>query len=164
MPYEFKNGANGEEQVINWFASHDIICLKGEKTNKYFDLSFQYDKKELTIEVKNDVMGAKTGNIALEFWNSRQQSPSGICVTKADFWVHIFKRELYITTVTELRKFIKNNDATKIIFSGGDKNANLYIYPATKILSTFQRADSFNTEKFKEYISRYISTKSIHQS
>ena len=82
----------------------------------------------VTMEIKNDEMSKKTGNIALEYYNSKSCKPSGITATKADIWVHKINGELWIIRVSELINFTKTEKPVKMISGGGDNNADLLIY------------------------------------
>jgi hypothetical protein len=99
-------------------------------------LRYEYDiyathintDKELTFEVKNDVMASRTGNVAVEFHNSKQDKPSGIDRTTALFWTHKLDADIWIISVAKLREFLKKEIPHRIIIGGGDDNANLYLY------------------------------------
>lgn len=135
-PKEFAQGKKGENMVSDLFSKIGGKSVIPEKFSKYHDLELELANKKFTGEVKYDNMGQRTGNIALEFWNSKQNAPSGITATKATLWFHIFKDEIWVANTIALKLYIQNNTPNKIIFSGGDNNANLYIYKADTILSS----------------------------
>lgn len=87
------------------------------------------------FEVKNDVMASKTGNVALEYFNSKSKKASGITATKADWWVHKIDGELWIIRVADLLNFTKSEKPRKIINGGGDNNADLLIYEIERFTS-----------------------------
>lgn len=82
----------------------------------------------LTFEVKHDVMAKKTGNVAIEFHNSKKNEPSGIYVTKANIWAHKILDEIWLCSVSDLKEFVKNEKPVKIVIAGGDDNADLFIF------------------------------------
>lgn len=135
-PKEFWQGNKGEQLVVSLIIKLGGNAIQPEKFSKFHDLEIELDNKKFTGEVKYDLMGHRTGNIALEFWNSKQDAPSGITATKADVWFHIFEEKIWAAQTLALRMYIQNNKPDKTIFSGGDKNANLYIYKANTILSS----------------------------
>lgn len=135
-PKEFAQGSKGEKMVIDLLSKVGGKSVIPEKPLKSHDLEIELGNKKFTGEVKYDLMGHRTGNIALEFWNSKQNAPSGITATKADLWFHIFKEEIWVANTISLKVYIQNNQPNKIIFSGGDNNANLYIYKADTILTS----------------------------
>lgn len=117
-------------------------AVNNDKDTKYdFDVFASTARGLTTFEVKYDIYSERSGNIAIEFWNSKKNAPSGINVTKADYWVHILpnngKMNAYITTVKTLKDFIKSTPACRTIFDGGDKNANIYLYKSQIILPIF---------------------------
>jgi hypothetical protein len=122
-------GNKGEQIVIA------ILNKNGHKCEKidgrlYYDLVM--NDTDL-IEVKYDIMSKKTGNIAIEYWNCKSNTPSGITATSAKYWVHIaFSKDgtmsVYMAEVDILKKWIQNTPPKKTIKAGGDDNADLYIY------------------------------------
>ncbi len=156
-PKEFIIGSKGETLVSEIFNRHGLTCNKPKVFNRFHDLIFAHDKTDYTIEVKYDVMGARTGNIALEFWNSKAEKPSGIVASQATLWAHIFDGGVYIVSVLDLRVFLQNNKPLRIIFSGGDNNANLYLYKAADILkSVFVRIDLLNKKQFLDVVKKCL--------
>lgn len=125
----FKIGNKGEDIVIDIYTKKGRKC---EKSNGKINHDLILDDT-FYLEVKYDIMSKRTGNIAIEYHNSKKNTPSGISATKADFWVHIAftktgDRMVYIAPVSELKKWIADNKPKKVIIAGGDDNADLYIY------------------------------------
>lgn len=157
-PREFFQGNKGEQLVVALLTKVGGSAIQPEKFSKFHDLEIELDNKKFTGEVKYDLMGHRTGNIALEFWNSKQDLPSGITATKADVWFHIFKDEIWVAQTLALRVYIQNNPPNKTIFSGGDKNANLYIYKADTILSSaFLCLDKLNDKEIIKELSAMVA-------
>jgi hypothetical protein len=107
----------------------------------------------LTFEVKCDLMAAKTGNIAIEFYNTRSVKASGIDGTKADFWVHITDA-MYIIETNQLKSLIKSVKPKRIITSGGDGNASLYLYPTSFLDENFRNLEKMSVKEINSYLNR----------
>ena len=107
-----------------------------------------------TIEVKNDLYAAKSGNIALEFWNSRKNKAAGIEATKADLWAHIIPGSgVWITSVKKLKDYVAGHPSFRTIFSGGDGNADMYLYKMDEILpAIFIECGKLTPEKLRQTV------------
>jgi hypothetical protein len=151
-PKEFRFGKKGEDIVLELLTKLDIPANRPEPFSKYYDLILKLDK-EYTAEIKADLMGARTGNIALEFWNSRKNEASGISATKSDLWFHIFCKEVWVANTLDLKVYVQNNSPHKMTFDSGDKNANLYLYNAKVIFGDiFTRLDNLDIKTAKELL------------
>lgn len=117
--------------------SHDIeVLLYGDKhncdPNKY---------TRFTVEVKNDIMALKTGNIAVEIFNPKAGRPSGLTSTKADVWVFVLGNEIWATPTKVLKEFVDNTRPYRKIEIAGDNNATILLYRKKTILPIFIRID-----------------------
>jgi hypothetical protein len=84
---------------MNKFSSADILQLL---IARYFEREFgpsvvsvgnapKWDIKfssGISMEVKCDTTAARTGNAAIEYWDTRRNKPSGILETEASWWLH----------------------------------------------------------------------------
>ena len=146
---KYNLGKNGELYVVDIFTK---LGFKAELNNDYdkrydYDITIDLDGKKYTIEVKYDLYSIKSGNIAIEYWNSKKDTAAGINATLADIWVQLLPQKnceiyVYAISVNKLKDYIKNNSPFKNIFSGGDKNSNMLIYRIEDIISEFIRLDS----------------------
>lgn len=146
-----KIGDKAEIEVLNILRSIGLNCeLNNNKELKY-DYDIISSNPILTFEVKMDLYATKSGNICIEFFNSKKNIPSGIMITKADYWIHVLiENEImvpYIISVCELKKFISTTSPHKTITSGGDKNANLFLYKKEDILSKFILLSEFDLKE-----------------
>ena len=128
-----KSLAIGQEAELELVTHLNSIGMKAHvnqvKELRYdFDVQADYKLSSVTFEAKNDKMATKTGNVAIEYYNSKQCKPSGIYVTKAKWWVHKIDGVMWICEVEKLINFTKTEKADKMIVGGGDKNADLFIY------------------------------------
>lgn len=127
-------GNIAEQLLIQKLAEFGIQAFKNEDKAKrsYFDIFADIAGHNTTFEVKYDLMAAKTGNIAIEFFNSKSNKPSGIGITEADYWIHVLKIDnintIFICPVNELKEFIKNTKPKRIVYGGGDNNADILLF------------------------------------
>jgi len=166
FPQSHNIGKQGEGLLIAILNSVGLNATKNQdlETKYDYDVSFQLGKSNKTVEVKFDAMAVKTGNLCIEYHNSKQDKPSGIDVTKADIWCHIVldgdNPTVWITSVAKLRSYIQNNEPMKKIKNGGDKNANLYLYRLDDILlggnSIFKRIDNVDNTTVTKHIKEVL--------
>lgn len=100
--------------------------------NADYDLQMKDVEKDkiYTFEVKEDFMCAYTGNVGLEY-DSRGK-PSGISISKADFYAYVLHRPLhikqcFIQATKALKRKITNKQYFRIV-NGGDKDSNTLMY------------------------------------
>jgi len=122
-----------------------------------YDISCDWDDGDhsqwgFTTEVKYDVMASKTGNVAIEIRNTRQNKPSGIAGTRADLWCHTLEDEVWLGNVNEILLYIAQNKPTRTIKNAGDGNATVLLYKKDDIRKVFIRIDKLNPLELKEAI------------
>lgn len=103
-------------------------CTDNSEREKLSDYDIKVVKPEFTIEVKDDIYSAKSGNAAIEYWNSKSNKPSGITVTKSDFWCHIISGEPFVVKTQVLRDFINITKPKRMLQGAGDGNADIMLY------------------------------------
>lgn len=118
---------------------------------------------DFTIEVKYDIYSAKSGNIAIEYFNSKSNKPSGLTATKADFWVQVTPdKGLYIVTVEKLKRYIDIHPPFRTITAAGDGNADLFLYKSDLIFfDVFCRCDALSSEELNSYINKELYSENI---
>ena len=108
-------------------------------------------------------MACDTGNLAIEYWNSKQDSASGLSVTKATLWIHIIKDGEHMTiwaiNTESLRQFVKDNKPFKKMERVGDRNSNIYLYKLDDILPQFTRLDNTDVKTVQKNIKTLIGGK-----
>jgi hypothetical protein len=142
-------GNKGESRVKELFEKASFVVTKNpEKYNR--EKMGQWDLRigEVLVEVKTDAMSEKTGNIAVETFNTKLCKPSGITSTTAQFWCYCFLNgQIWIAKVTTLRSFLGETKPFREIPSGGDDNAYLVLYKRDVILGQcFVRIDNLPVE------------------
>lgn len=134
---DFKTGKKAEQLVTKLFEAAGFTVTANESTDKKeligWDLCLTKDDICVKVEVKYDVMAAKTGNVAVEYFNHKKGEPSGILATKADYWIYVFgKDDYWIVEVSVLKKFL-NNERGRMV-SGGDNNSQMILYKKDRVL------------------------------
>lgn len=117
------------------------------KLKDYDVIATLTDDSTVSFEVKFDMYAAKSGNIAIEFFNSKSSTPSGLTATKADLWCHVITNPMsvWVASVVRLKKFCEEVKPLRTITSGGDNNSCMYLYKQDLICSeVFTRIDDCN--------------------
>lgn len=87
---------------------------------------------EFTIELKQDKMVWKTGNIAVEYQRTLKDGskhPTCISVSKATIWAYYFNSTYYLIPTETLRQIIQDKLYFKAIEGAGDGNrAGVYLF------------------------------------
>lgn len=109
-----------------------------------------FHDETVKVEVKKDDWTTKTGNIAIEF--ECRGKPSGISITKADFWCHVVGHYFVLVfPVDFLRKvcdnlkydenYVKNVGDKN---SSGEKVAKVVLIPWTELLTRFKEYQPYD--------------------
>lgn len=146
-----KYGDMAEIEVLNILKNKGLDCkLNTDKSLKY-DYDIISNNPTITFEVKMDLYATKSGNLCIEFFNSKKNRPSGIMITKANYWIHVLIENEnivpYIIKVCELKNFINTILPHKTITNGGDKNADLFLYKKEDILPRFTLLSEFDLKE-----------------
>lgn len=155
---KFKNsleiGKQGEKIIRNKLAQFGFNTEDSNIKEIDFTVSYTYPmfgKIAVTCECKYDIYANKSGNIAIEVFNTKLVKPSGIMSTKCYFWFHVLSdNEIYFALVKSLKKWVKNTKPKRIIMNGGDSNATLYLYD--KVIICDEIMQILNKENFIEAI------------
>lgn len=141
-------GDTGVEILKNLLESFGIICTKPVGKVPGYDLIIEHASQEKKIEVKYDLYSARSGNIAIEYFNPKSQKPSGLTITESDFWCIVLPcGSVYLNTVDQLLEFIARNTAKATKDFVGDGNASIMLYDKEVILPTFVKLNDISQEK-----------------
>jgi hypothetical protein len=103
-----------------------------KKKKSYYDLIII---GKGTLEIKNDLYAAKSGNVAIEYYNPKSDKPSGIAITQSDVWCHIIGGEIFVVKTQVLKHFVDTEAPKRVIKRAGDGNASLKLYTIEHIKS-----------------------------
>lgn len=135
-------GKTTEEYVANTIINLGIECSIGD--GKLVDMYIHRNPlPKIKCEVKHDVMSDRTGNIAIEFFNSKSCKASGINATQCDIWFHVLgnSKEVWFTSVNKLKEFCNKTKPFKIIYSGGDKNSDMMLFKKDVLSDVFLKLE-----------------------
>jgi|LULG01.1.fsa_nt_gb hypothetical protein len=160
----FQKGKKGEDFAKKVLEGFDILCEKNEDYDKRYDydLVCEMNGRRFTIEVKFDDKSSSTGNLYIEYHNSKADKPSGVTVTKSDLWIQVLPEEsglktVWVTSVKSLRDFMEKVEPYKRIAFGGDKNSAGYVYTKEAILNNlFLRIDNLDKKSVLKLIKEML--------
>lgn len=157
-------GDVGENLYCSLLSKNSIPSSSHKGKLIEYDVISELDGVTFYTEVKRDLYSKRSGNIAIEFWNtnSKNPRPSGIEATKADLWCHIIKDKqdtdiLLLTSVAKLKDFVKTEKPLKTIGAGGDGNAAMEIYTIEHISTIFIDITNQTTEQLKSTIMELLN-------
>jgi hypothetical protein len=138
---------------------HNAGMQTETKKGSAYDILAKKDNEEFTIEVKFDIYAARSGNIAIEYYNPKSNIPSGLTATQADLWAHIITKPMsvWLTSVKRLKKFVESFPPHRVIDCGGDKNASLYLYKQDIIFDIFHRIDECDSTDLHKILQQLLT-------
>ena len=155
-------GENAEDSVAKILSClWDVHKASDLEKGRFYDWDLSVAQvgtgyEVFTVEVKYDEMQAKTGNIAIEFYNSKLDRPSGLSATKADLWCHVLKDSTWITSVDKLKKFCEETTPFKSFNYAGDENASILLYKTEDVLEIFERIDKCSKDELLQKINALL--------
>ena len=152
-------GKQGEENFIKILKKGKVKAESNEekKSRSYYDIKAEVGGQKFTVEVKNDLRAAETGNVAIEFYNPYSGKKSGLSITKADLWVQIVDSKYWVAKTKDLKSFVKKTPPFRTFDNAGDGNANIKLYKVETILpEVFHRIDHLTGKKAKDLIAKLV--------
>ena len=132
-------GKRAEKLVAAALAArgHIVTDVSSNATYQRIDIDFTLESKsgqKTTLEVKNDLRSAQTGNIFIETYNENNRARHGsgwYCYCEADYlaFVQEASKQAHIISMNDLINYIENNKPRTChgAFSAG------YIIPITEL-------------------------------
>lgn len=147
---DLQSAKKTERKVAEYFS-----CLNEFNIVQYDNVDNRYDiivqdacNVNHEIEIKEDFMAQKTGNIMVEF--ECRGKPSGIAVTQASHYGYVIhepngQKNLYIISVDELKELIANQEYKREVI-GGDPGSNTkgYLFSLDLVKDKFFHELNFN--------------------
>lgn len=158
-------GNSAEHFICYILARAEIDAKTAEDKGKCpdYDIEASLNRRVFTIEAKYDIYEARSGNVAIEFYNPKSGRPSGIDATKADLWVHVLAKPMTAWAVhtDRLRQYVKENKPLRVVTCGGDDNASMYLYRREKIFTDiFERLDGLSPASLRELLENLLGGRS----
>jgi hypothetical protein len=129
-------GKKYEKLTTELFESKRFEIAEGNF--KDYDVKLVYDSPEgeevtVTFECKGDRISKNTKAIAVEFQYAGE--PSGIEVTKADYWIHFVDgtNKYYLIPTRDLRRLIRRKQYFDVKAAGDGLRSKIYIIDDEKI-------------------------------
>lgn len=145
-------GDYAEQEVENIFSFMGEIS-KSKTIDHDLYINYEYP---FSLEVKYDIYAAKSGNIAVEYFNTKQNKPSGINASKANFWIYyLCKESIYMISLTKLKDFTNRESPFRLV-NGGDNNAAIMLYKKDHILPIFTNLVGLSNESIEKIIRREL--------
>ena len=131
---DLKTGLAGEQRVVDLFRGHGLDAgfrEAGDRSDS--DVFVRATRKTLSVEVKFDLYEARSGNVAVEWFNPKSGKPSGLKATKADLWCFVLgDRSVWFARTQDLdRAFDKGEEGPgfqRRLHQCGDGNAAAVLY------------------------------------
>lgn len=128
--YSFKEDLSHAKRVENDLAG--LLCRRGRvlwcgaNDDKRWDIEANMsDGTVKTIEVKNDMLYERTGNIGVEF--SSWGKPSGILTTEADWWCFALYDGYWLVPTLKLKELVSKRMWHRVAV-GGDPGSDTAMY------------------------------------
>lgn len=117
---------------------------------RYPDADLISQSGKLKIEIKVECASARTGNVAVEYFNSSLGEASGLLKTRANFWLHVVPENgsfmCYEFDIDTLRKLVIEHGTSKDCVS----NARCKIIPIETFRKCAKRSFPFKSKFLDE--------------
>jgi hypothetical protein len=132
-----KVGESGESDILLVLRRADLEVGKNRaetrKGRGNYDVWFKLNNSRFTIEVKKDMYEARSGNLALEYFNPKSKTPSGISATKANLWAFVLSDgSVWIARTSDVKRHKDKGRGgqgfVRDLAVAGDNNASVILY------------------------------------
>jgi hypothetical protein len=123
--HQLREGHYNELRVALFFMLQGAHVRIGYEHQRYDLHVIPPEGDPFSIEVKWDKRAGETGNLFFEIRNTRQDIPSGIAATPADFWCHVIGDgdEALFVSVKRLRRLLDRRSFRVLATRGADSNS-----------------------------------------
>ena len=130
--HQLREGHYNELRVALYFMLRGAHVRLGY-TDQRYDLHVipPGDKPPFSVEIKWDKRAGETGNLYFEIENTRQDAPSGIAGTTADYWCHVIGQgdEALLGSVAKMRALLKSGRFKTVRTRAEDSNSRGVLVP-----------------------------------
>lgn len=161
---DLKLGNQAEGLIQSIFLKHGVPTTVNTDKLIDYDITAHLKSRLVTLEAKFDLYCARSGNIAIEFYNPKKGKDSGVNATKADLWAHVITSPMsvWITSVKALKEFVGTVPAHKTVTCGGDDNSSMYLYKKDVIFDAiFRRIDECDSVEFHRILTELLRGESL---
>lgn len=134
---QLQEGHYNELRVALYFMLKGAHVRIGFRAQRY-DLDVRLPEgKQFSLEVKWDKAAARTGNVYFELRNTRQNAPSGLAATDAEYWCHVIGTgdEALFARSARLREVLAQGDFRLVNTRGEDSNSQGKLVPLKLLLA-----------------------------
>lgn len=127
-----------------------------------FDFSTYLEGATFTCECKLDRHEARSGNVAVEYYNPRRGAPSGIAATSADLWVFVLRgpASAWAARTADLRAHVAAAPCLRDLPRAGDGNASVKLYARPALFAAlFHRLDLLGADALRALLRRLLPEK-----
>lgn len=162
MKSSLKIGRFAEAYVEKLLKDAGFPALANKKKRRdelaQWDIESDLDGQTFRLEVKFDVMARTTGNVAIEYYNTKSCCASGLSATTADLWVYVFEPlSAFVCRTSDLIQFTKQVSPSRQLSSAGDDNAAIFLYAKSEILpAVFHQMDGLAPDDFRSLITTLL--------
>jgi hypothetical protein len=147
-----KEGEYGERVFTSVLKRAGLPATRNMSSKKEellkWDVATEINGVKLTAEVKFDIYEARTGNVAIEYYNTRSCKDSGINATEANLWVFVLADDsVWACNVKALRQHFNQSPGVRDVINGGDGNASFRLYRRLELFEKlFTRLDELPSD------------------
>lgn len=163
FPGDARKGQVAETFLVGLFKKAGIECQLNPSKKKAelakWDVAADVQGRSFTVEAKHDMYEAKSGNIAIEYFNPKSCKPSGLFITEADLWAIVLSNPTtaWVANVKALKKFFNDAKCLRDVACGGDGNSAMKLYPREQILdAVFTRIDHLPAEELAPALTKLL--------
>lgn len=145
-------GTFAEKKLIELLTAAGLPARKNPATRRTemigWDVEAHLADRRFTLEAKFDQYEARSGNVAIEYMNTKKCSPSGINATQADLWVTVLQDPfaVWVARTADLKQWFHTQKPYREISCGGDDNAAMKLFRREELFDgvPFHRIDDLH--------------------
>ncbi len=163
---DLSKGHKAEEYIRQLFAAagikSELNASRKKKDLLAWDIEATLDKVQFYVECKYDLYEARSGNVAIEYFNVKTATDSGLMATSADIWCHVLDKPMtaWVCRVSDLKEYFHKKPCHRNIPCGGDDNSSMKLYVRERIFGDiFTQIDNLNKEQLRTVLRNLLINK-----